>query len=111
LGRVTLIGYAAIDQLCLGRCGGGPILDQSDAFGLKRVESVTNLDSLGHHYVTRFPLSRWVLRPGGEAVSWFCGAEQVDVGDASAPTLVTHSYFDTRNTAFHHLRNWLPVSK
>src|SRR5207244_3562666 len=85
----------AIDQLCLGRCCSGPILDQSDATGAQCGPECDEPRFIGHHYVTRFRYHDGYYDPVEKQFRGFAGAEQVDVGDASAPTLVTHSYFDT----------------
>jgi hypothetical protein len=59
------------------------------------VAAVTNLDSLGHQYVTRFRFHDGYYDPIQKQFRGFGQAEQIDVGDAGAPTLVTRSYFDT----------------
>ena len=59
------------------------------------VSSVTNSDSLGHQYVTQFRYHDGYYEPTEKQFRGFARVEQIDVGDASAPTLVTRSLFDT----------------
>jgi RHS repeat-associated protein len=95
IGRVTLIGYASSTQFRLEDSAAGQPWPDLMPMPVSVVASVTNLDSLGHQYVTRFRYHNGYYDPSEKQFRGFARAEQVDVGDASAPTLVTRSFFDT----------------
>jgi RHS repeat-associated protein len=95
IGRVTLIGYAPSTSFALADAAAGQAWSNAMPLSVSVVAGVTNLDSLGHQYVTRFRYHDGYYDPVEKQFRGFARAEQVDVGDASAPTLVTRSYFDT----------------
>ena len=64
-------------------------------FPVSVVAKVTTLDSLGHSYETRFRYHNGYYDPIEKQFRGFAQAEQVDVGDPAAPTLVSRSHFDT----------------
>ncbi|MEI7935495.1 MAG: toxin TcdB middle/N-terminal domain-containing protein [Verrucomicrobiota bacterium] len=94
IGRVTLIGYAASTKYALEDAAGGHAWTNVMPFPVQVVSSVTNLDSLGHQYVAQFRYHDGYYDPVEKQFRGFGHVEQVEVGDASAPTLVTRSYFD-----------------
>ena len=67
-------------------------------FPVQVVAAVTNLDSLGHQYVTQFSYHNGYYDPVEKQFRGFGGADQMDLGDPTAPTLVTRSVFDTGQT-------------
>ena len=56
---------------------------------------MTNLDSLGHQYVTQFRYHDGYYDPVEKQFRGFGRVEQIDVGDPTAPSLITRSHFDT----------------
>ncbi|HEY5912363.1 MAG TPA: toxin TcdB middle/N-terminal domain-containing protein [Verrucomicrobiae bacterium] len=95
IGRVTLIGYRpstryALDDAAAGRPWPDPV-----PFPLTVVSAVTNLDSLGHAYATVYHYHDGYYDPGEKQFRGFGHVEQVELGDSSAPALVSHLYFDT----------------
>ncbi|MFO1502041.1 MAG: toxin TcdB middle/N-terminal domain-containing protein, partial [Verrucomicrobiota bacterium] len=64
-------------------------------FPLMVVAQVKVSDSLGHEYVTQFRYHDGYYDPFEKQFRGFAHVEQIDVGDADAPTLVTRSRFDT----------------
>ena len=95
IGRVTLIGYAPSTQFALDDAAEGNPWPDPIPFPVQVVNAVTNLDSLGHTYVTRFRFHNGYYDPVEKQFRGFARVEQIDMGDATAPTLVTRSYFDT----------------
>src|SRR5262249_27444573 len=59
------------------------------------VASMTTSDSLGHDYVMQFRYHNGYYDAGEKQFRGFASAEQIDLGEPSAPTLVTRSSFDT----------------
>lgn len=95
IGRVTLIGYEPSTKFALEDAAAGQPWPDPMPFPVSVVASVTNLDSLGHAYVTRFRYHDGYYDPEEKQFRGFARAEQIDVGDPTAPTLVTRSHFDT----------------
>ena len=95
IGRVTLIGYEASTKFALEDAAAGQPWPDPMPFPVSVVSSVTNLDSLGHQYVSKFRYHDGYYDPVEKQFRGFARVEQVDLGDASAPTLVTRSHFDT----------------
>lgn len=95
IGRATFIGYAPSTQFALEDAAAGQTWTNAMPFPVQVVASVTNLDSLGHSYVTQFRYHDGYYDPVEKQFRGYARVEQVDGGDASAPTLVTRSYFDT----------------
>ena len=52
-------------------------------------------DSLGHEYVTHYRYHDGYYDPVEKQFRGFAEVEQVELGDATAPTLVSRSHFDT----------------
>jgi YD repeat-containing protein len=97
LGRVTLITYRPSTSFSLADAAAGRPWTNLMPLTVSVVSSVTNLDSLGHTYVSRFQYHDGYYDPQEKQFRGFGRVEQVEVGDATAPTLVTRSYFDTGN--------------
>ena len=97
IGRITVIGYAPSTSFALADAAAGQPWSNAVPLAVSVVAGVTNLDSLGHQYVTLFHYHDGYYDPVEKQFRGFGRAEQVTVGDASAPTLVTRSYFDTGN--------------
>ncbi len=95
IGRVTLIGYAPSTQFLLEDRAQGITWTNGMPFPVTVISSITNLDSLGHSYVSRFRYHDGYYDPVEKQFRGFSRVEQIDVGDDSAPTEVTRSVFDT----------------
>ncbi len=95
IGRVTLIGYAPSTKFALEDAAAGHAWTNVMPFPVQVVTSVTNLDSLGHSYVTQFRYHNGYYDSVEKQFRGFARVEQIDVGDTTAPTLVTRSEFDT----------------
>jgi hypothetical protein len=95
IGRVTLIGYEPSTKFALADAAAGRPWPDLMPFPVSVVASVTNLDSLGHSYVTQFHYHDGYYDPEEKQFRGFARVEQIDVGEPSAPTLVTRSHFDT----------------
>jgi RHS repeat-associated protein len=95
IGGVTLIGYVSSTQFSVEDAAAGRPWPDVMPFPVQVIAAITNLDSLGHHYVTRFRYHDAYYDPVEKQFRGFARAEQVSVGDPSAPTLVSRSYFDT----------------
>ncbi len=94
IGRVTLIGYAPSTRFALDDAAAGQPWTNTLPNPVTVVAAVTNLDSLGHNYVTRFRYHDGFYDSLKKQFRGFARVEQVDVGDPTAPTLVTGSHFD-----------------
>jgi RHS repeat-associated protein len=95
IGRVTTIAYQPSTAFLLADAAAGQAWTNLMPNPVSVVATVTNADSLGHFYVTRFRYHDGYYDPGEKQFRGFARADQVDVGDATAPTLVTRSHFDT----------------
>lgn len=98
IGGVTLVGYVSSALYSLADAAAGRSWPDPIPFPVQVIGSMTNLDSLGHEYVTRFQYHDAYYDPVEKQFRGFARAEQVSVGDPSAPTLVSRSYFDTGRT-------------
>jgi RHS repeat-associated protein len=95
LGRVTLIGYQPSTVYALEDAAAGQPWSDPMPFPVSVVSSVTNLDSLGHQYLTQYRYHQGYYDPQEKQFRGFARVEQIEVGDLTAPTLVTQSQFDT----------------
>jgi RHS repeat-associated protein len=95
IGRVTLIGYLPSTSFSVADAAAGSPWPDPMPFPVQVVSAVTNLDSLGHQYVTQFHYHNGYYDPIEKQFRGFAQAEQIDSGDATAPTLLTRSIFDT----------------
>ena len=98
IGRVSLVGYASSTAYRLQDFAAGNAWTNPLPFPVQVVSAVTNLDSLGHQYVSRFTYHNGYYDPVEKQFRGFGAADQTDVGDPTAPTLITHSQFDTGQT-------------
>jgi YD repeat-containing protein len=98
IGRVTLVGYASSTSFRVQDLAAGNPWPDPLPFPVQVVAAVTNLDSLGHQYVTEFAYHNGYYDPIQKQFRGFGGAEQIDRGDPTAPTLVSRSVFDTGQT-------------
>ena len=94
LGRVTLIGYAPSSQFALEDAASGQAWTNALPNPVHVVSAITNLDSLGHSYISRFRYHDGYYDSVEKQFRGFARVEQFDVGDSTAPTLVTRSHFD-----------------
>lgn len=106
IGAVTLIGYAPSTRYALADAATGQPWSNTLPLAVTVVSAVTNLDSLGHQYVTLFQYHQGYYDPDEKQFRGFARAEQVELGDATSPTLVTRSYFDT-GTQFEAMKGKL----
>ncbi len=64
-------------------------------FPVTVIKEVRTSDSLGDEYATQFAYHDGYYDPEEKQFRGFARVEQIDVGDESAPTLITQSRFDT----------------
>jgi len=98
IGRVTLVGYASSTTFRLQDLAAGNPWPDPLPFPVHVVSAVTNLDSLGHQYVSQFSYHDGYYDPIEKEFRGFAAADQMDLGDSTAPTLLTRSLFDTGRT-------------
>jgi RHS repeat-associated protein len=95
IGRVTTLEYAPSTQFALADAAANRPWPDALPFPVTVVSAMTTSDSLGHEYVTRYRYHDGYYEPLEKQFRGFAEVEQIEIGDASAPTLVTRSYFDT----------------
>ncbi len=95
LGRTTRITYRSSIQFRLEDEAQGNPWPNKVPFPLQVVSAVTSDDSLGHAYRTEYRYHDGYYDPKQKQFRGFARVEQVEVGDPTAPTLVSRSYFDT----------------
>jgi hypothetical protein len=95
IGRVIHIEYAPSTRFALADAAAGRPWPDALPFPVTVVAGVTVSDSLGHEYRTEFRYHDGYYDEAEKQFRGFARVEQVDVGDPSAPTLVTRSHFDT----------------
>lgn len=98
IGRVTLIGYAPSTQFLLEDRTKGVTWTNGMPFPVTVISAITNLDSLGHQYVSRFRYHDGYYDPVEKQFRGFSRVEQIEIGDDTAPTEVTRSVFDVGRT-------------
>ncbi len=98
LGGITRIRYASSTVYALADAAAGKPWPDPLPFPMNVVAAVTNLDSLGGSYVRQFAYHNPYYDPGQHQFRGFGRAEQIDVGDASAASLVSQTVFDTGKT-------------
>ncbi len=98
LGRVTSVHYTSSTAMRVQDLQQGISWTNGLPLSLQVVSSVTNLDSLGHTYATHFYYHDGYYDPVEKQFRGFSRVEQEDVGDSTAPSLITRSYFDTGRT-------------
>lgn len=95
IGRTTMIEYAPSTQFALEDAAAGSAWPDALPFPVTVVSAVRVSDSLGHEYLTRFRYHDGYYDAAEKQFRGFARVEQVDVGDPTAPTLVSRSRFDT----------------
>jgi RHS repeat-associated protein len=95
IGRVTTITYAPSTQFALADADNGAPWPDPMPFAVSVVSRVTLDDSLGNTYETNFAYHDGYYDGGEKEFRGFGRVEQIEEGDATAPTLVTRHYFDT----------------
>lgn len=95
LGRVTTIGYQPATGFALADAAAGTPWPHPMPFPVQVVTAVTNSDSLGHQYAAQYAYHNPYYDPVEKQFRGFARTEAIALGDATAPTLVTRSYFDT----------------
>ena len=98
IGRVTFVSYSSSTVFRRQDFAAGNPWPDALPFPVQVVSGVTNLDSLGHQYVTQFDYHNGYYDPIEKEFRGFGGADQTGLGDPTAPTLVTRSVFDTGQT-------------
>src|SRR6185436_14078875 len=83
IGGVTLIAYRSSAEFALEDAAAGRPWPDLMPFPIQVIASVTNLDSLGHHYVTQFRYHDGYYDPVEKQFRGFARAEQIDIGDPS----------------------------
>ena len=95
LGRNTQITYDPSTRFLLEDIAKGTPWPDHVPFPVTVVSSVTTDDTLGHTYLTRFQYHNGYYDSVEKQFRGFARVEQIEVGDATAPTLVTTYDFDT----------------
>jgi len=95
LGRITQIHYEPSTTFALADAAAGQPWPNPMPFPVQVVAAVTNLDSLGHAYVMRYRYHDGYYDKAEKQFRGFARVEQLEIGDPTAPTLVTRSHFDT----------------
>ena len=95
IGRVTEIEYAPSTRFALEDAAAGEGWPDPLPFPVTVVAGIRVSDSLGHEYESRFRYHDGYYDPVEKQFRGFGRVEQVDLGDATAPTLVSRSEFDT----------------
>lgn len=95
IGRGTWIEYQPSTHFSLQDLAANKPWTNSMPLVVSVVASVTNFDSMGHAYVSRYRYHDGYYDSAEKQFRGFGQVEQIDVGDSSAPTLVTRNYFDT----------------
>jgi RHS repeat-associated protein len=95
IGRVTRIEYAPSTRFALQDAAAGRPWPDALPFPVTVVAGVTVSDSLGHEYGRQFHYHDGYYDPEEKQFRGFARVEQIDVGDPTAPTLVSRSQFDT----------------
>jgi len=95
LGKILRIEYApstrfALDDAAIGNSWTNPL-----PFPVTVVARTLTEDSLGHIYETQFRYHQGYYDAAEKEFRGFAQAEQIELGEASAPTLVSQSWFDT----------------
>ncbi|HAV65033.1 MAG TPA: hypothetical protein DCY13_22020, partial [Verrucomicrobiales bacterium] len=98
IGSVTEIDYAPSTTFALADAAAGNAWPDALPFPVTVVSEVRTSDSLGHQYITRFRYHDGYYDPVEKQFRGFAHVEQIDVGDPTAPTLISRSRFDTGRT-------------
>jgi RHS repeat-associated protein len=94
IGGVTLIGYQSSTKFALADAAVGRPWPEAMPMPVTVVAAITNGDSLGHWYVTLCRYHDGYYDGAEKQFRGFAQAEQAELGDDTAPTLVTRSDFD-----------------
>lgn len=95
IGRVTTIEYASSTEFALDDDKAGRPWPDPVPFPVTVVAAVRVSDSLGHEYVTRYTYHDGYYDSVEKQFRGFAEVEEVELGDDTAPTLVSRSTFDT----------------
>jgi RHS repeat-associated protein len=95
IGSVTTIEYASSTRFAVEDAALGKAWTNQLPFPVTVIARVLTSDSLGHTYETRFRYHQGYYDAPEKQFRGFTSAEQIDVGDPTAPTSVSRSYFDT----------------
>jgi RHS repeat-associated protein len=98
IGRITQIEYATSSQFAIADHLAGDPWPTPLPFPVEVVSRVVNQDSLGDAYVTQFAYHDGYYDASERQFRGFARVEMTEVGDTSAPTLITHHEFDTGAT-------------
>ncbi len=100
LGRTTLVEYATSGTFALADAAANPPAPWPNPlpFAVNLVSRVRNQDSLGNEYETRFAYHEGYYDAVQHQFRGFARVEVTEIGDDSAPTLVTRHHFDTGST-------------
>ena len=98
IGRKTIIEYSPSTRFALADAAAGNPWPDPMPFPVSVVSAIKTADSLGNLYITRFTYHNGYYDAAEKEFRGFAWVEQIDVGDESAPTLVTQSHFNTGRT-------------
>ncbi len=95
IGRVVRIEYTPSTTFALQDAAAGNAWPDPIPFPVQVVSAVVVEDSMGHAYRAEFRYHDGYYDAGERQFRGFGRVEQLDLGDPTAPTLVTRSHFDT----------------
>jgi RHS repeat-associated protein len=95
IGCITTVEYAPSTRFAMEDAALGKAWTNRLPFPVTVVSRVLTDDSLGHTYEVRFRYHQGYYDPLEKQFRGFASAEQIELGDPTAPTLVTCSWFDT----------------
>jgi RHS repeat-associated protein len=95
IGRVTTINYEPSTKFAQEDAAQGNPWPDPLPFPVMVVAAVITEDSLGHAYTNKYRYHDGYYDGVEKEFRGFSRAEQMEIGDSTAPTLVTRSHFDT----------------
>jgi hypothetical protein len=98
IGRVITLNYESSAAFALADAAAGQPWPHLMPFPVTVVASAGLSDSLGRTYLSRFVYHDGYYDAAEKEFRGFGRVEQIDVGDATAPTLVSRSVFDVGRT-------------
>jgi RHS repeat-associated protein len=98
IGRVITLSYESSATFALADAAAGRPWPHVMPFPMTVVASASIDDSLEHTYLSRFEYHDGYYDAAEKEFRGFGRVEQIDVGDATAPTLVSRSVFDVGRT-------------
>jgi RHS repeat-associated protein len=98
IGRVITLTYESSTTFALADAAAGQPWPYPLPFPITVVAAADTSDSLGHTYRTHFKFHDGYYDAAEKEFRGFARVEQIDIGDTTAPTLVSRSAFDVGHT-------------